>query len=314
MIGIYKITNKINNQCYIGYSTNIQQRWTKEYNSAFNSTHQAYNYPLQQDFRKYKKEDFSFEIIEECSIEELREKEKYWIKYYNSFYNGYNQTIGGEGIHKITSDSLDELIYDLKNTLLSLTDLSKKYCLNIDTIRRINAGRMYFNNELKYPLRNFGINTLSIGNEPPNGNCQRCGKLISEYAYYCQDCMHILNRKVKRPSKEELEKYLYSIKGNFVEAGKHFGVSDNSVRKWCKAYNLPFHSNDYKVQIKNLNKGRTIPKKVLQFDMDDNFIAEYNSIAEACRAIGKPQESSHISGVCSGKRRSAGGYKWKYKE
>jgi len=46
--------------------------------------------------RKYGIENFSFEIIEECSKEQLLEREKFWITYYNSYYYGYNCTFGGD--------------------------------------------------------------------------------------------------------------------------------------------------------------------------------------------------------------------------
>jgi group I intron endonuclease len=88
MIGIYKIENKLNNHCYIGQSANIQKRWTQHKN--------PYNWereirkPLYLAFKKYGLENFSFEILEECLLEELKIKEREWIKYYNSYQNGYN--------------------------------------------------------------------------------------------------------------------------------------------------------------------------------------------------------------------------------
>ena len=89
MIGIYKITNLINNKCYIGQSINIQRRW-REHRARRGSS------PLYKDMKIYGVENFSFEVIEECHINELNTKEIYWIKYYNSFYNGYNRTPGGQ--------------------------------------------------------------------------------------------------------------------------------------------------------------------------------------------------------------------------
>lgn len=66
-------------------------------------------------------------------------------------------------------------------------------------------------------------------------------------AKYCsQKCAHQAQQKVSRPSKETLYQLLINMRGNFSQIGKHFHVSDNAVRKWCKSYNLPSHSVDYK--------------------------------------------------------------------
>jgi len=53
-------------------------------------------------------------------------------------------------------------------------------------------------------------------------------------------------------------------------------------------------------------------KAVLQFDLKGNFIAEYMSVREAERQT--KTNAPHISAVCKGKRKTAGGYIWKYKE
>ena len=53
------------------------------------------------------------------------------------------------------------------------------------------------------------------------------------------------SRKVKnRPTKEELIKLLRE--NSFVGVGRMFDVSDNAVRKWCKTYNIPYHTKFYK--------------------------------------------------------------------
>ena len=96
--GIYKITNKINNKCYIGKSSNIEERWKYHINNR--NSLKEYNKPLYRAFRKYGIENFSFEIIEEIvNYENSNEREKYWIEYYDCFGNnkGYNATKGGDG-------------------------------------------------------------------------------------------------------------------------------------------------------------------------------------------------------------------------
>ena len=60
---------------------------------------------------------------------------------------------------------------------------------------------------------------------------------------YCSpECYSFNSRKVDRPTKEDLEKLIYST--TFVHIGRMFGVHDNSVRKWCKKYNLPYRKKD----------------------------------------------------------------------
>ena len=94
MIGIYKITNKINNHAYIGQSTRIEHRW-KEHKSPYNWNRESKK-PLYLAFQKYGLENFIFEVLEKCEKEQLNKKVQYWISYYNTYKNGYNQTSGGE--------------------------------------------------------------------------------------------------------------------------------------------------------------------------------------------------------------------------
>lgn len=96
MIGIYKITNKINNKSYIGQSIDIKARFSQHKLHAFDNRRDSYNFTIYKAIRKYGIENFNFEIIEICSKEDLNKKEKYWIKYYDSYNNGYNMTTGGD--------------------------------------------------------------------------------------------------------------------------------------------------------------------------------------------------------------------------
>lgn len=91
MIGIYKITNLINNKVYIGQSNNIERRF-KEHQYKGESSGISLDVAIQ----KYGKDMFSYEIIEECSLEQLNNRETYWIQYYNSKETGYNCSDGGD--------------------------------------------------------------------------------------------------------------------------------------------------------------------------------------------------------------------------
>ena len=94
MIGIYKIENNINHKKYIGQSIDIEKRWSVHI--AFSKSNNIkYKNKLHLAMEKEGIENFSFSILEECSQEELDEKEKYWINFYNSIQEGYNNTDGG---------------------------------------------------------------------------------------------------------------------------------------------------------------------------------------------------------------------------
>ena len=100
-----------------------------------------------------------------------------------------------------------------------------------------------------------GYNILDENNIPYNAKprvCIKCGKEISygTVNQLCRECYTTSTRLVERPSKEELQQILFDNNGNFTAVSKDFGVSDNAIRKWCKDYNLPFHSKDYKIKTK----------------------------------------------------------------
>lgn len=102
-IGIYKITNNINQKIYIGQSIDIFKRWKNEIIKPPNEY-------LKNSFKKYGVENFSFDILEECSEEELDDKEKYYISLFNSTNKniGYNITFGGTG-GKMPSDIIEKM-------------------------------------------------------------------------------------------------------------------------------------------------------------------------------------------------------------
>ena len=114
MIGVYKITNNLNNKSYIGISTDIERRWA-DHKLQYNWTRESKK-SLYQAFIKYGIQNFTFEILEECTITELGEKEKYYIKYYDTYKNGYNSTTGGEDnvgdshpSHKLTKEDIIDI-------------------------------------------------------------------------------------------------------------------------------------------------------------------------------------------------------------
>lgn len=96
MVGIYCFTNMINNKQYVGQSIRIKKRRKEHYYDHANPENSSYNAKFYQALRKYGWEAFEFGVLEECSKEELPQKEKYWIEELDTYRNGYNSTLGGE--------------------------------------------------------------------------------------------------------------------------------------------------------------------------------------------------------------------------
>ena len=59
--------------------------------------------------KKYGVDNFTIEQVEECPLEDLSDKEIYWIQYYDTFHNGYNATYGGDGRQYVDYDIIYEL-------------------------------------------------------------------------------------------------------------------------------------------------------------------------------------------------------------
>ncbi len=251
MIGIYKITNLINGKSYVGQSVDIDKRWKREKEDANNINSHSYDYPLMRAFRKYGVDHFSFEIIEECKIEELNEKEVYWISFYDTFFHGYNQTLGGDATSREPKEKIIGIINDLVNTDMFQKDIAAKWDISEEMVQGINTGR-YWHHCSDYPLRKPKIAKVYY--------CKECGKEISRGSSLCKKCYgelksyNMLNGidKINKnynsniPEKEILSKQLYDNNGNFTAVAKLYNVSDNAIRKWCIKHGMPYHSSDYK--------------------------------------------------------------------
>lgn len=72
--------------------------------------------------------------------------------------------------------------------------------------------------------------------------CKKCGVEIDRQALFCRSCWSLLNRKVERPTREELKQLIRQNSISFV--AKMFNISDNALRKWCKDYKLPHRKKD----------------------------------------------------------------------
>lgn len=153
---IYKATCIITNKVYIGQTTTflgnrkgLHKHKALYENDIKNHFHNA--------IRKYGWENFQWEIIDYAqTFKELNEKERYWIKYYNSVEQGYNILEGGQNIYANTDKflkacgSVPFLVYDIKGNFigefLNQTQFGKEYGIASTHVSDMIKDKMNFCN------------------------------------------------------------------------------------------------------------------------------------------------------------------------
>lgn len=190
MIGIYKITNIKNNKVYIGQSVNIEKRW-REHIYAFRRGDHT-NVYFQRAWNKYGEENFIFEIIEECLIENLNDKESFYILKFqatNPQY-GYNRTFGGES-PKMTPEYKEYIskLSHFNNSKLTKEQVIKiKMCLYLgmdrkEIMKRLNVNRWAITNIVTLNCFEYVLPEIndSIKNMDNDYNEYRTNLILEEY-------------------------------------------------------------------------------------------------------------------------------------
>lgn len=150
---IYKITNKLNNKCYIGQTSETLQKRVKRH---FGYQCKENDTKFYRVIRKYGKDNFYFEQIDESNNQdELDEKEVYWIHFYDSVNNGYNSKndkgkCGGDTLtHNPNLDKIREKIS--KSKLKELNPNST--CIKVTNIK--TSEELIFNSMIECQERLF---------------------------------------------------------------------------------------------------------------------------------------------------------------
>ena len=231
MIGIYKITNLINQKVYIGQSRNIKERWKQHRYAYLELREKEKDYPLYRAMRKYGLENFSFEVIEECQIKDLDEKEIYWINFYKATDTsfGYNLREGGCHVQPSNAKLNEDQVQQIKIRLQqgeTQESIAKDYPVDRVVISQINLGKSYVHDDWVYPLyvRSY-----------EKRKCLLCGKEITGNTL-CKTCYN-KKRAYVPLTREELKEKIRNE--NFSEIGKQFNKTGNAIKNWCKRLDLP---------------------------------------------------------------------------
>jgi group I intron endonuclease len=181
--GIYCIENLVNGKKYIGQSLYVKKR--------MNDAHKDCKY-LARALKKYGEKNFIRYAVEYCSFEELIEKEKWYIRNWNTkIPNGYNLTDGGEGS--------PGCVPNIKTRrLLSISHLGIKR--SEETKKKMADSKKGKNNPA-YGKK--GKDSVSFGTKHPNASSRFLG--IHKNTYFYKDIAYVYweagfneNKKRKR--------------------------------------------------------------------------------------------------------------------
>lgn len=206
MIGIYLITNTLNNKHYVGQSRNISVRWSQHKTNAFNPNCHTYDYPLYRAIRKYGIENFTFSVLEEVSADQLTTREQYWIDNYHTLdpHYGYNLQpatnahTGDSCNFSILRDRDIPVIVELLMTsYLTIGQIATMFNVSSSCIEDINKGRRRVQEGIQYPIRvsakSFG-HMVSAGTLTPSDILTMRQRYVTETAEQIySDYQHLIS-------------------------------------------------------------------------------------------------------------------------
>lgn len=174
---IYIIKNRLNDKVYIGQTTtDIKTRFNQH---CKNSTLKSRHYKLYNAIKKYGKEKFYIEILEQgVDINKLDEREIYYIEKYNSYLKGYNSTKGGDG--RVINKEYDEKeIVALYNNGYLLKQIGQIYNVSDATISRV--------------LSKLNVKTRHDGNKYESFNVEEFKKMWADKDIKIKDMAKFYN-------------------------------------------------------------------------------------------------------------------------
>lgn len=243
--------------------------------------------------QKYGWKNFKVEILEEVKVEELNNKEKYYISLFNSLVpNGYNLTTGGE-----SGKTKEVYVYSAQNGdfiehYSSLTEASLNTGVPVVTISTI-------------------LNSSTSRKQSHN--------LVFSNFYFAKYDINQLSRKNYH------KVYVYDKEGKYItsyekiaSAAKALNIADGSIRNCLNGYSPQV--KNYQFRDKKYDKINPIPKgsnprvSVHQIDpKTQKIIATYPSMMDAARAVGL-SGSNGIKKVITRGKGLSGGFFWKINE
>ena len=277
IIGIYKIVCIKTDKVYIGQSTNILRRFDYYKRLQCKNQRKLYN-----SLKKYGVKNHKFEILEECLLEQLNEREIYWTELLEAHTKDNGLVLKVGGFKGYSSEETKEK--------LSKSQKGNKY----------REGKIL---ELESKIK---ISKANRGKSHPSN---RKGKKIKgNFRKKLKESKKIFKNPV---AKMDLKENILQIYDSIIEASKSNKIPGRGqgIYECCKGKIKTCHGFKWKYINKQSNNPHK--RKIIQEDLNGNIIQEFDSINEASRFYNIDKNA--IIKCCKGKYEQYFDSKWKYK-
>lgn len=300
---IYAVYCIVSKKWYVGQTMHdLLWRKGKHYNAAaYRDGH------FQNALRKYGKDCFIWIVVEDnISVPYhyengkkvhdktlLNVREKYWVDYYDSFHNGYNMTLGGDGTQAFNTKAINQYERDTLKFIRRFSSI-----VEAEQVTGISATNIIYCAKRK--TTSAGGSIWCYDNEKPNTYISPTQKKpIAQYTLNGEliNCYSGI-KEAARETKILYTKIIRCLKGDRPSAGGfmwRYIIDGNIIEK----------IDPYKKKT-NIDKR----KKICQYTKDGVFIKQFDSCTEAAKEVGI--SNGKITLCANGKRPLAGGYGWAY--
>lgn len=166
-------------------------------------------------------------------------------------YCGYNRCNEALEVHHLKPELKDFTFADAYNSSWDILSKELEDCVLLcaNCHREVHQNLIQVNQSSFNKQRNLEIiNHLVEFKTRKQNYCKICGKEIDIKAQYCSECYKNL-LKEGRPEPNELMKLIVQL--GFEGVGRLYNVTGNAVKKWCKAYNLPYLKKEVEKYVKD---------------------------------------------------------------
>lgn len=241
---IYKIENLVNGKVYIGQTIKDAQRRIQVHIIKLNKQYHI-NRHLQRAWNKYGVDNFSFTIVETCSIESIDDREIYWINYYKEKQGVYNIEGGGNRRKIITEETRKKLSevskrnYKDPDFLEKMNKHWKKYSgknnINSKPVICVNDGKVFCSITAAADNYRISMKAISQSLSGRNPHCYtKNRKQRLKFEYYQEGKKYILNQHI---SGHCISVYCITTNERFdsiTYASDKYSIPTSNISKACK--------------------------------------------------------------------------------